>query len=133
MAGHRADAQTSGMHVYVIDDEPAVLASTGFLLRTLGHECQAFAAAEDFLAAAAALAPGCILTDLRMPGMDGLALAEALRERAIDWPAVLMTSDDSPDIEQAARDRGFSSVLRKPLEEPLLIDAIAAAFAALRD
>lgn len=120
-----------GRCVYVIDDEQAVLESTAFLLGVLGLECRTFASAKAFLGQATNLAPGCVLTDLRMPEMDGFALAAALKSQGVDWPVLLMTSDNGPELERRATKHGFVAVLRKPVDGALLEDALDRAFAKL--
>ena len=117
--------------MYVIDDDPDVLASTAFLLPTLGYECRIFAAPEQFLAQAAALAPGCVLTDLRMPAMDGFQLAARIRTGGLDWPVVMMTSDNGPALTRRASEDGLNALLRKPLDVDRLAAALDEAFAAL--
>lgn len=117
--------------VYVIDDDAEVLNSTAFLLPALGYDCATFGVASEFVERAAELPAGCVLTDLRMPGMDGFELAVALKGQALDWPMIMMTSDDGPALERQALEHGFSSVLRKPVDADLLVDALARAFAAV--
>jgi two-component system, LuxR family, response regulator TtrR len=124
-------AASASRRVYVIDDDRHVRESTAFLLPALGYECTVFAAPDRFLGEAAMLAPGCILTDLRMPAMDGFELASAVRSRALDWPILMMTSDNGPELEQRVRDSGFSALLRKPVDGDLLVEALAQAFATL--
>ena len=68
--------------VYLIDDDEATLASTEFLLNALGVPAQSFSDPYLFLHAVGSLAPGCILTDLRMPAMSGLELHAALVNKA---------------------------------------------------
>lgn len=119
-----------GKSIYVIDDDDGVLDSTAFLLSTLGYECVAFAGAELFLDAIGSLVPACILTDLRMPGLNGFELAAALRERGIGWPILLMTSENGDALERRAMQQGFAALLQKPVDADLLAEAIAGAFAA---
>ena len=119
--------------VYVIDDDRGVLESTAFLLRTLGLECRTFASPRSFLAEAPKLAPGCVLTDLRMPEMDGFALAAALKSRGVEWPILMMTSDNGPELERRAARQGFAALLRKPIDGALLEDALDRAFLRLAD
>lgn len=121
-------AALGGRRVYVIDDDQVVLESTAFLLRTLGFQCQTFVSPRSFLARAAKLAPGCVLTDLRMPGMDGFALAAALREQRVAWPILLMTSDNGPELARRASGQGFAALLRKPVDAAQLEGALARAF-----
>jgi two-component system response regulator FixJ len=117
--------------VYVIDDDSAVLESTVFLLAALGFEPRPFADARAFLAALAELPPACILTDLRMPGMDGWELAAELRARKPGWPMLLMTSDTEPGLAEKARELGFAALLHKPLDAALLAAALERTFANL--
>lgn len=100
--------------VYVIDDDPGVLKSTEFLLHSLGFKCECFATPSAFLAAVGSLAPGCILTDLRMPEVNGIELLRILAARSIFWPAVLMTSENGPGAADRAAEAGFCAYLRKP-------------------
>jgi two-component system response regulator FixJ len=117
--------------VYVIDDDPDVLRSTAFLLPTLGYECRTFAAPEQFLELAATLAPGCVLTDLRMPAMDGFQLTRRIRNSGLRWPVLMMTTDDGPALTRRATEDGLHALLRKPLDADLLAAALDEAFAAL--
>jgi two-component system response regulator FixJ len=122
----------AGKRVYVIDDDAGVLESTAFLLPVLGYECVTFRGAEAFLEAAESLEAACIVTDLRMPGLSGFELVQALRGRGIDWPILLMTSEDGEQLEQRARIAGFAAVLRKPVDADRLAAAIAESFAAFK-
>ena len=114
--------RTSIRRVYVIDDDLAVLESTAFLLETFGFECRTFPSAVQFLKSVDGLEPGCILTDLSMPEMDGWALREALEKRSNDWPMFLMSSEGRPELRECAILLGFSGFLPKPLDA----DAFAA-------
>src|SRR3954467_6815633 len=78
--------------VYVIDDEEAVRDSVAFLLEARELCVQGFASAGEFLAALPSLAPGCVLTDMQMPGRDGLELLRDMRRRNLPWPVVVMTA-----------------------------------------
>jgi FixJ family two-component response regulator len=118
-----------GKAVYVVDDDREVLASTAFLLPTLGYECAVFAGAQEFLGRAAELPPGCVLTDLRMPAMDGFDLASRISELGLGWPILMMTSEYGADVERRAAEHGIEVVLHKPVDADLLADALADAFA----
>lgn len=121
--------ETAARRVYVIDDDLDVLASAAFLLPALGYECATFSAPEEFLGRVAELPPGCVLTDLRMPVMDGFELAKSIVELGIEWPVLMMTSDGGDDLLRRASESGVSAVLRKPVDANLLADALSAAFA----
>jgi len=124
-------AAPGARQVYVIDDDPGVLGSAAFLLPTLGYECRTFAEPEQFLDQAATLEPGCVLTDLRMPVMDGFQLARRIRANGLDWPVVMMTSDNGPALARRATEDGLAGLLRKPLDVDLLAAALDQAFVAL--
>jgi two-component system response regulator FixJ len=100
--------------VYVIDDDPAVLRSIEFLLSSLGHDSRCFAASQAFLEAVDSLPPGCILTDLRMPEMNGYELVQALSARSIHWPAILISSENGAETRVKASAAGFTAYLSKP-------------------
>jgi two-component system response regulator FixJ len=117
--------------VYVVDDDRDVLDSLAFLLPVLGYDCRTFNGPQDFLAAAAGLETGCILSDLRMPGIDGFGLAAAVRSNGLDWPMVMMTSDSDPALAEHSFAAGFLAFLRKPISGDLLADALDRAFAIL--
>jgi len=77
--------------VFVIDDEEAVRLSLAKLLRALGFPSRSFASATAYLASDALQEDGCLLLDLRMPGMSGLELVEELHRRALNVPIIMMT------------------------------------------
>lgn len=112
----------------MIDDDREILASIAFLLPTLGYECAAFAGAEEFLGRCADLPPGCVLTDLRMPVIDGFQLASRIRDGGLGWPVVMMTSDTDADLERRAAEHDIGAVLHKPVDADLLADALDRAF-----
>ena len=114
------------LKIYVIDDDQGILDSTAFLLRSAGLECLCFRDPEAFLAAIDGLEPGCVLTDLRMPDMNGYELQQSLSEIAPSWPVILMTSENGSLDEGVAAARGFIGFLRKPFSYEALIAAIAA-------
>jgi two-component system response regulator FixJ len=121
---------SASLRVYVIDDDQAVLQSTALLLDTFGFECTTFACADDFLSEVDALPPGCVLTDLRMPRTDGWVLCSALQSKALEWPVLLMSSDNGAELERRAKASGFSGFIRKPVDADKLAAAIGAAIAA---
>jgi len=112
-----------GGRVYVIDDDSAVLESMAFLLDTYGHSCVTFASADEFLAELDGLAPGCVITDLQMPGTDGCELLSAMRARSIGWPVCLMSST-TRGLKTRAKAHGFLAFLAKPVKNEELIAAL---------
>src|ERR1051325_7987715 len=78
--------------VYVIDDDEAVRDSVSLLLEARALAAQSFASGPEFLAVASSLKPGCIITDMRMPLMNGLELLHRLRDRNLTFPVIVMTA-----------------------------------------
>ena len=113
--------------VYVIDDEEAVRDSVALLLEARELCVQSFASAGEFLAAVPSLAPGCVLTDMRMPGMDGLDLLRDIRRRNLPWPVVVMTAHGEVPLAVQALKAGASDFIEKPFPGDALIDAVLSA------
>ncbi len=113
--------------IYVIDDEEAVRDSVAFLLEARELQAQSFASAGEFLAAVPSLAPGCVLTDMRMPGMDGLDLLRHIRERNLTWPVVVMTAHGEVPLAVQALKAGASDFIEKPFAGDALMDAVLSA------
>lgn len=104
--------------IYVVDDDPAVLHSTRFLLESEGHQVETFADGAELLAAFPGPSPACVLLDYVMPEMDGLGVFRRLRELDHSVPAVLITGHPDPGIRTRAQTAGV------PLfEKPLAFDA----------
>ena len=100
--------------IFVIDDEEPVRSGLARLLRAIGMPSLTFESAESFLAAYEPEQPGCLLVDIRMPGMSGLDLIEELRRRKIALPAIVMTGH--ADVRAMERLRALNTVgcLEKP-------------------
>jgi two-component system response regulator FixJ len=119
--------------VYVIDDEEAVRDSVAFLLEAHDLHVQSFSSGDEFLAAAPSLAPGCVLTDMRMPGMDGLDLLRHIKERDLCWPVLVMTGHGEIPLAVRALKAGASDFIEKPLPGEALIDALLSALQTIQD
>jgi two-component system response regulator FixJ len=110
--------------VYVVDDDPAVGDSLRFLLKSVGLEADVFASAEQFLAHYDPERSGCLVLDVRMPGMSGLELQEELQRRGWILPIVILTAHgDVPAVARAFKN-GASEVLQKPCSDQELLDAV---------
>ena len=105
--------------ILLVDDDPAIRSSLQFSLELEGFDVDAFACAESVIEQPALAAPGCLILDYRLPGMDGLSLLGELRERGIVAPAVLITSNPTRLLRRRADEAGVSLV-----EKPLLSDAL---------
>ncbi|MCU0890955.1 MAG: response regulator [Sandarakinorhabdus sp.] len=112
------------VRVYLVDDEAAVRRSVGFMLKTSGYEVETFESGEDFLKAAAQLAPGAVLLDVRLGGMDGLAVQQALKDRGIVLPVVIITGHGDVALAVRAMKAGAVDFLEKPFEKAALIASI---------
>jgi FixJ family two-component response regulator len=110
--------------VFLIDDDPGVRDSLSLLLSLKGLRTQPFATAESFIATYQEDWPGCVLTDLRMPGMTGLELQAALRERRIEVPVVVLTAHGDVATARAALKNGAFDFLEKPIDDAMLLDVL---------
>jgi two-component system response regulator FixJ len=119
--------------VYVIDDEKAVRDSVTFLLEARGLCVQSFVSAGEFLAAVPSLTPGCVLTDMRMPGMDGLELLREIRERTLPWPVVVMTAHGEVPLAVQALKAGATDFIEKPFPGETLIEAVLSALQTINE
>jgi FixJ family two-component response regulator len=116
--------------VYLIDDDAAVRDSTALLLSLKGFTTRMFASGEEFLAALGADASGVVLLDVRMAGMDGLAVQRALVERRCRMPVVVVTAHGDVATARAALKAGAFDFLEKPVEEQLLLETVQHALGA---
>jgi two-component system response regulator FixJ len=119
--------------VHIIDDDDAVRESLGLLLDTAGLAVRTYGSATAFLAVAQGLGGGCILTDVRMPDLDGLALQRRLAEAGVTLPVIVMTGHGDVPIAVAALKAGALDFLEKPFDDERLIAAVRAALAVSRD
>lgn len=111
--------------IFIVDDDEAVRRSLVFMLRLSGWSPRAFGRAEDFLTEADALPPGVLLTDIRMPGMDGFQLLTEMKRRGLRFRALVMTGHDSAGLRARALGLGALGVLAKPFDEGVLAAALA--------
>jgi RNA polymerase sigma factor (sigma-70 family) len=110
--------------VYIVEDDASVRDALALLLGVHGHRTAVFAAAESFLAAWRPEWRGCLLLDLRMPGIDGLALQRRLQEAGSRLPVIVMTAHgDVVSAREAFRAQALD-FLEKPLEHARLLNAI---------
>jgi two-component system, LuxR family, response regulator FixJ len=115
--------------VHIVDDDEAVRDSTATLLVGAGYHCLAYPSATEFLASPAKTAPGCVLSDIRMPGMDGLALQAAMAAQGLNTPIVFMTGFADVPVAVRAMKNGAIDFVQKPCDPAALRAAIERAFA----
>jgi FixJ family two-component response regulator len=115
--------------VCIIEDDPSVRDALGLLLGLRGYSVSMFADAESFLSAYQSGWSGCVLLDIRMPGMDGLTLQQRLFDQGCKMPVIIMTGHgDVGSARQAFRAQAVD-FLEKPVDQKKLIEAITDAYA----
>lgn len=115
--------------VHVVDDDPAMRESLDFLLTSSGFSVSLHDGAQSFLAAMAELPPGCILTDVRMPGIDGLELLRRVKASGRPFQLVVMTGHGDIPLAVEAMKLGASEFIEKPFDTEVLLNALRSACA----
>ena len=118
--------------ISIIDDDVAVRHSTMVLLRSLGYVATAFASVEEFLSSSHD-DTSCVITDVRMPGMDGFDLQARLKADGRRIPIIFITAFPEDRIRQRALANGAHGFLAKPYHEQSLIDCLEAALLGTAD
>lgn len=120
--------------VFLIDDDEAIRHSASFMLRHAGYRVKTYADGESFLnELPEGDGPGCILLDVRMPGMDGLEVQAELNNRGVGLPVIILTGHGEVDVAVQAMKAGAIEFLEKPYEKRTLMAAIEAAFDRLEE
>jgi len=115
--------------VHIIDDDEAMRDSLRFLLDTAAIPAHCYASADDFLAVRHQRLEGCVLTDVRMPGMTGLELLRALRRSDRLVPVIVLTGHGDIALAVEAMKAGAFDFLEKPFDDAQLVSAVKAALA----
>jgi RNA polymerase sigma factor (sigma-70 family) len=110
--------------VFIVDDDPSFRDSLQFLLGSVGLEARVFPSARDFLDGADPEAPGCLLLDVRMPGMSGLDLQSELADAKISLPIIFISGHGTVPMSVRAMKAGAVDFLQKPFDEQDLLNAI---------
>jgi FixJ family two-component response regulator len=126
-------AKTPVETVVIIDDDEAVRSSLKLLLQSVGLAAQTYAAANDFLAAYDPHVPGCLVLDVRMPGLSGLELQEQLNLRGAIAPVIFITGHGDVPMAVEAMQHGAFDFLQKPFRDQDLLDRIQRALARDRE
>src|SRR6478735_667989 len=113
--------------IYVIDDDEAMRDSLNFLLDSAGFGVTLFDNAQSFLDALATLAFGCVVSDVRMPGIDGIELLRRLKGQHDRLPVIIMTGHGDVPLAVEAMKLGAIDFLEKPFEDDRLIGMVEAA------
>lgn len=115
--------------VYIVEDDESMRTALARLLRATGHTVQGYDSAQSFLAAFDGQWAGCILLDIGMPGMDGMALQERLNDLGCALPIVFLTAQGDIPASVRAIKAGAEDFLCKPVEKERLLDAVKRALA----
>lgn len=113
--------------VHVIDDDDAVRQSLDFLLTSSGMAVRTYGAPSAFLAASGRLSDGCVVTDIRMPEMNGLELMRRVREMGVRLPFIVITGHGDIALAVEAMRAGAVQFLEKPFSDEDLLDAVTTA------
>lgn len=117
---------SSGL-VHVIDDDEAMRQSLEFLLDTAGYTIRTYESAVDFLRNLGGLEPGCIVTDIRMPEVNGLELVRRLHAEGVTLPVIVLTGHGDVPLAVEAMKAGVKDFLEKPFDDEVLLRAVGAA------
>ncbi len=117
-----------GQIVHIIEDDQAVRESLDLLLRSAGLTARLYPSALDFLESRPA-PTGCVVTDIRMPGLNGIELLEEMKKRRLGLPAVVMTAFADVPLAVKAMKLGAVDFIEKPFDDELIVSSILAALA----
>src|ERR1700674_3767827 len=115
--------------VFIVDDDEAVRTSLRLLVKSVGLSATALVSAQEFLASYDPLQPGCLVLDVRMPGMSGLQLQQQLNLRGAIIPVIFITGHGDIPMAVEAMQQGAFDFLQKPFRDQDLIDRIQRALA----
>ncbi|NNM71703.1 response regulator FixJ [Enterovirga aerilata] len=113
--------------VHVVDDDDAMRESLEFLLDSSGYSVRLYHGAQPLLDALPKIADGCVLTDIRMPGMDGIELLKRIRATGRTLPVIVMTAHGDVPLAVEAMKLGAADFIEKPFDDEVLLGAIRSA------
>ena len=117
-------AKTQTWKIYIVDDDDSVRRALGRLIRSEHLDFDSFASGEEFLTALPPDAQGCVVMDIRMPGLTGHDVQEGLKRRGQTIPVIALSAQDDAESRQRARALGAVAFFRKPVDDQALLDAI---------
>lgn len=110
--------------VYIVDDDPAARDSLAFLLKSAKLQVQPFESADAFLSTLPSLARGCIITDIRMPGMSGIDLLKRVRSQPSPMPVIVITGHGDVPLAVEAMKQGADDFLEKPFDDDAILSSV---------
>ena len=114
--------------VFVVDDDYSIRRSLKRLLESAAFNVETFSSADDFLSYRRRDVLGCLILDVRMPGVGGLELQRQLAETGSELPIIFITAYADEEVEARARKAGARAFLTKPLDDEVLLEAVREAF-----
>jgi two-component system response regulator FixJ len=123
----RSPPELSHKQICVVDDDESVADSLKSLLETFGYDVRSYKSGADFLADNRRRAPGCLIIDQHMPGMNGLDVVDRLQKQGARVPTILISGRLDTNINERAACLGVTSVLEKPYAADHLVDLIRTA------
>ena len=124
-----SDEKNVEVLIRIVDDDDVLRSSLAFMLQAAGWKTQTYADAVSFLRQDALSVPGCLILDVRMPGMSGLELQLELNRRACLLPIIFLTAHGEMDMAVFAMKKGAVDFISKPVDPEKLIDAVSSALA----
>ncbi len=113
--------------VFVIDDDPSMRRSLDALLRSVALDVHLFSSPQEFMHAKRPEAPGCLVLDVRLPGMSGLTVQEELAKAGVALPIIFISGHGDIPMTVRAMKAGAAEFLTKPFDDQVLLDAVFAA------
>ena len=110
--------------VFVIDDDESICRSLRRLMKSMGHNVRTFTSAKDFLNQGCQNMSGCLVLDVKMPGMGGLELQERLADCGSKMPIIFMSAHDDVSPREQGLKAGAIAFLKKPFEDHVLIEKV---------
>jgi two-component system response regulator FixJ len=114
--------------IYIVDDDASVCRALGILLESYGFSVETFTRAEDFFILVSNSAPGCLLLDVHMPGLDGWETQQRLRKSGSNRPVIIMSADKNGGLNERAQKAGAVGYLQKPFTDQALIKLLEVIF-----
>lgn len=110
--------------VYIVDDDESVCLALKFLMAGYGFAVRTFTSAEEFFSAVPNSAPGCLVLDIHMPGLNGWEARQRLSRSGSERPVIIITADKSGDFKERAVKTGAAGFLQKPINGRELVNLI---------
>ena len=119
--------------VFVVDDDESVCKALKRLMKSVGIKARTLSSAEDFLNQGCHNVPGCLILDVRMPGVNGLELQEELVKSGSTMPIIFISAHEDTPVREQAMKAGAIAFLKKPFEDQILIEKVNSALSKFED